>query len=304
MNISKFLTPVFQNYLIKKDIRNFRKSLIYFLLFRIIRNFLVEDLIIKIHNFKIYGSINKNKTSHFLLKKCEFGDLHELNIIRKLSSKNKVLFLDCGSNYGFYSFYTASLRVDNKIIAIEASKETSGDFIKNQNLNNFSNISFNNKSISDSDDHNVLFNESEKDWESSQTHNDFNLKKTSSVKSIKIDTLVENLQLSKFKIIIKLDIEGNEMRAIQGGLELINKTSPLIILEISKYIFDDEKNIKYFNDFLLNNDYLLYDTHKKKNNLDDIMKKLSNLNIRHKTIGNYYLIKNGSKNLEDFLTDE
>ena len=56
----------------------------------------------------MYGSIKKNKTILFA-QKCEFGDYHELSIIKKLSDKNNLLFIDCGCNYGFYSFYTASL---------------------------------------------------------------------------------------------------------------------------------------------------------------------------------------------------
>ena len=92
-----------------KDIRNFKDNLIYYFVFRLLRNFLVQDIILKIYNFKVFGSINKNKTSYFLLKKCEFGDYHELNIIKKFSEKKKILFLDCGCNYGFYSLYVASL---------------------------------------------------------------------------------------------------------------------------------------------------------------------------------------------------
>ena len=56
-----------------------------------------------------------------LLRKCGFDDKMELNTIRQISNNN-YLFLDCGSNYGFYSFFTASLKEDNIIIAIEASK--------------------------------------------------------------------------------------------------------------------------------------------------------------------------------------
>ena len=59
--------------------------------------------------FKIFANNKKNKTSHFLLKKCDFGDDRELSIIKKISNINKILLLDCGCNYGFYSFYTASL---------------------------------------------------------------------------------------------------------------------------------------------------------------------------------------------------
>ena len=70
-----------------------------------------------------FWKYKKNKTSYFLLKKCEFGDYHELNTIKKISNKNKILFIDCGCNYGFYSFYSASLSNKNKIIAIEAKKK-------------------------------------------------------------------------------------------------------------------------------------------------------------------------------------
>ena len=128
-------------------------------MFRLIRNFLSQNIILSIYNFKVYGSIDKNKTSYFLLKKCEFGDYHELNTIQKISNKNKILFLDCGSNYGFYSLYVASLSKENIIISVEASKKTLDDFKKNLNLNNFSNIKLYNYAISDSDKKIITFNE-------------------------------------------------------------------------------------------------------------------------------------------------
>ena len=301
---SKFLTSIFQKHLIKKDIRVFKNNFFYFLIFRIIRNFLAYDLVINIYDFKVFGSIKKNKTSYFLLKKCEFGDYHELNTIKKLSKKNKILFVDCGCNYGFYSFYTASLSKENQIISIEASKKTSKEFLKNLDLNNFSNINFQNNAISNLDGKNISFNESENDWESSQTHSEFKIKSTINVESLKIDTLMKKYNLYNFQTIIKLDIEGNEMNAIEGGLDFIKKTSPLIIIEFSKYIFDKQENIKYLKFFLMNYDYSIYDTNNLKTNLEDILKKLDNLKKRFKTIGNYYLIKNSSKNLKDFIENE
>jgi SAM-dependent methyltransferase len=154
---SKFITSIFQKFLINRDIRKFKKSLIYYFLFRAIRNFLSKNIILNIYNFKVYGSTNKNKTSYFLLKKCEFGDYHELNTIKKISDNDKVLFLDCGCNYGFYSLYVASLSSENQIISVEASKKTLEELNKNLNLNNFSNIYFYNNAISDTDEKNYSF---------------------------------------------------------------------------------------------------------------------------------------------------
>ena len=301
---SNFLTSIFQNYLKKKDIRNLRNNFFYYLLFRIIRNFLSYNIILQIYNFKVYGSIKKNKTSHFLLKKCEFGDYHELNIIRKFSNKNKLLFVDCGCNYGFYSFYTASLSEQNKIISIEASKETLDEFTKNLNLNNFKNINFFNNSVSNSIGENVTFFESKNDWESSQTHSNFRLSSNFKIKSITIDNLLKNYFLDDFIVIIKLDIEGNEINALKGAMEVIKKAEPLIIIEFSIYSFENLDNIDYLKNFLIKYNYSIFDTKHNMIATDDILDMLKKLNKRYKTIGNYYLIKNSSNNLKVFLKNE
>ena len=301
---SNFLTSIFQKFLKDKDIRNFKNSFTYYILFRIIRNFLSHDLIIKIYNFKVYGSIKKNKTSYFLLKKCDFGDYHELNTIKKFSEKKRLLFVDCGCNYGFYSFFVSSLSEKNKILSIEASKETSFEFIRNQDLNNFNNINFFNKAVSNSIDENILFYESINDWESSQTHSDFKSNSHSIVKSINIDSLLNEYFLDDFLVIIKLDLEGNEINAIKGTSDIIKKTEPLFIIEFSKYIFENLDNIDYLKSFLIKYDYSIYDTNYNKKNLDTILGMIKNLKKGFHTIGNFYLIKNMSNKLNIFLSNE
>lgn len=304
MITSKLITSAFQNLLAGKDIRYFKGKIIYYIIFRLIRKFLNSDIVVNIYNFKIFGSIKKNKTSYFLLKKCEFGDNNELDLIKKLSNKNKILLLDCGCNYGFYSFFTASLSENNLIISIEASKKTSKEFLKNLNLNNFKNINFKNFAISSRDNDLINFNESDNDWESSQTHSEFKFYSVSKIKTIKIDTLIKDVNLDNYTNILKLDIEGNEINAIKGAKNLIEQSSPLIIIEISKYIFDVKNNIEYLKNFLVNHNYSIYNVFKKKINIETIMIDLNNLKKKNKTIGNYYLIKNSSKILEEFISNE
>ena len=301
---SNVLTFLFQKLLNDRDIRTLKSNFFYYLIFRVVRNFLAYDLIIKIYNFRVFGSIRKNETSYFLLKKCEFGDTEELETIKKLSKKNKLLFLDCGSNYGFYSFYSASISKNNEVVSIEASKKTSETFKKNLSLNNFLNIKFYNKAISDTDGLIIKFNESENDWESSQVHSDFKLNAVSEVESIKIDTIVDEYNLSNYIAVIKLDLEGNEFGALNGALKFIKQASPLIIIEFSKFIFDKKENIDYLKNFLSINKYSIYDKNKNKINLEQILKMINSLEKRHKTIGNFYLIKSFSNNLKIFLTDE
>ena len=301
---SNFLTSIFQSYLEKKDIRKLKNNFFYYLLFRIIRNFLSYNLILQIYNFKVYGSIKKNKTSYFLLKKCEFGDYHELNTIKKFSYKNNLLFVDCGCNYGFYSFYTASLSEKNKIISIDASKETLDEFTNNLTLNNFKNINFFNNSVSNSIDEDISFYESKNDWESSQTHSNFRLSSQLKVKSITIDNLLKDYFLDDYAVLIKLDIEGNEINALKGAVEVIKKADPLIIIEFSKYSLENKDNIDYLKNFLITYNYSIFDTNSNKISLDNILSMLKKLKKRYKTIGNYYLIKNTSNNLKIFQSNE
>ena len=305
MDKSNLITRLLQKYLKNKDIKSLKGNFFYYLLFRLCRKFLNNYIEIKIGNFKIFASNNKNKTSYFLLKKCYFGDDNELETIEKFSKLNKVFLLDCGANYGFYSFYTASLSVENKIIAFEASTNTSKEFKANLALNNFKNIELENLAVTKKENEFLNFNESVKDWESSLIDNSFDTSGSTRIKTTKIDYILKNQNLDEFYLFIKLDIEGNEFDAIKGSLETIKKYSPLIIIEFSKYnLSNNIDNLNFLDSFLEKFNYSIYTTEKKKIKSVKIMNLLKNLNRRHQTIGNYYLIKNASKIENIFLINE
>ena len=305
MNKSNFITRLLQRYLKNIDIKSLKGNFYYYLLFRLCRKFLNNHIEIRISGFKIFASNNKNKTSYFLLKKCSFGDDHELKTIEKFSKLNKIFLLDCGANYGFYSFYTGSLSAKNQIIAFEASTNTSKEFKANLELNNFKNIELENLAITNKENEFLNFNESVKDWESSLIDNSFVTSGSTRIKTTKIDYILKNQNLDEFYLFIKLDIEGNEFDAIKGSLETIKKYSPLIIIEFSKYnLSNNIDNLNFLDSFLEKFDYSIYTTKKQKIKSVKILNLLKNLNKRHQTIGNYYLIKNASKIENIFLISE
>ena len=288
-----YITKLFQNLIKNKEIKTFKNNYYYYLYFLIIRNFLNCYIEVKIYNFKILASNKKNKISNALLKKCHFDNQKEKDFINKISKKNKVFLIDCGCNYGFYSFYTASLSDRNSVIAIEASPTTAKDFKKNLNLNKFNNIVLKNSAISDTDDTTINFNESKNDWESSLTHNEFDESKISKIRTQKIDTIIKDQKLNEYSLLIKLDIEGHELQALEGAKNTIEKYKPIIIIELSTYIFN--KNDKAFDRlkfFLTEFDYSIYNTKKILTSLEDIIISINNLDSEHETIGNYYLIYN------------
>jgi len=299
-----FFTKLFQGYIEDKDIRVFKNNIIYYILFRLVRKFLNKNLVVKIYNFKILASNEKNNASHALIRRCGFDDQVELKLLNKLSNENKIFFYDCGSNYGFYSLYVANLSLSNKVVAIEASSKTSQALKNNIKLNLQKNIKIYNNLLSDNDEQKIIFNESHNDWESSTNHKNFKLKKKIKILTKKIDTLSSKItDLDEYELVIKLDIEGNEFKALAGATKTIEKYSPLIIIEFSKFIFDQKNSKNFLNNFLKNYNYTIFNRNYVNVDEDEIYNQINMLDHRYKTIGNYFLVKKNS-NIFKYFSNE
>ena len=286
------------NYLFKKilfnqDIRDFKNNYLYYILFRICRHFITGEFKVKIFDFYVYSSASRKKTSHSLIKKCGFDDTHELNVIKKFNKNKNIFFIDCGSNFGFYSLFVASI-------------ETKLQFDKNIQINNFKNIVSNNKAVSHIENEAMFLNLSSNDWESSLSHSDFPTFKNQNVVSTTVDHQIKSYNFSKnYILIIKFDVEGHEFNAIKGSENTINNFSPLIIIELSKYNLENkEYNFSYFKEFLNYSNYKVYDLQLKRVTIDDILNRLNLLDKSHKTIGNYYLVRNNSSEEKILLSDD
>jgi FkbM family methyltransferase len=302
--ILNFFTKLFQGYIEDKDIRVFKNNIIYYILFRLVRKFLNKNLVVKIYNFKILASNEKNNASHALIRRCGFDDQVELKLLNKLSNENKIFFYDCGSNYGFYSLYVANLSLSNKVVAIEASSKTSQALKNNIKLNLQKNIKIYNNLLSDNDEQKIIFNESHNDWESSTNHKNFKLKKKIKILTKKIDTLSSKItDLDEYELVIKLDIEGNEFKALAGATKTIEKYSPLIIIEFSKFIFDQKNSKNFLNNFLKNYNYKIFNRNYVNVDEDEIYDQINMLDHRYKTIGNYFLVKKNS-NIFKYFSNE
>ena len=253
---------------------------------------------VKINNFNLYSNHRKNKTSYSLLQKCNFFDVSEINTIKKLNSYYELLLVDCGCNFGFYSFYTASLSKKNEIISIEASKSTLEEFNNNLKINNFNNIKVINKAVSNQNNKKMEFHESEKDWESSLLNSKFTIKQKNIVDSVTIDSVLENKNMDSRLLILKIDVEGADLNVLDGAKNTIEKSEPFIIIEFSKYIFRNEKfNYDYLLNFIKINNYQIYSKNGYKFSVEEILKLFKNLDKVHDTIGNYYLISNNREDL-------
>ena len=302
MEKQNFLSKVLQKYISNKDIRDFKGNFFFYIFYRIVRKFLKGNIKVRICNFFINANTNKNNMSNGLLNKCCFGDEKILLVIKKISDQKKIFLLDCGSNYGFYSFYVASLNLDNQVLAFEASPKTFNAFKANLELNNFRNIDYKNLAISEVSGKFISFYESHNDWESSVTHSKFENTKIVTIETTAIDQELLKKDLNNFAIIIKLDIEGNEFNAIQGSKDAILRYEPLIIIELSRYNFNNQNyNFNFFRKFLDDYKYKIYDDKLVSLNIEILIDRISTLDQSHQTIGNYFLIKDFSYVYKELL---
>jgi len=289
-------TKIFQSYIKSKDIREFKNNFFYYCFYRILRKQFNSNLIVKIYNFFLYSSYRKNKTSYSLLQKCDFFDVSEIKIIKKVSKFSKIFLIDCGSNFGFYTFFTSSLSPENYTIAIEASEKTLNEFKENLSLNNFNNIKYINKAVSDEDDKVIEFSESENDWESSTISSHLRVKSSKNIATITIDTILKGEKVSDKKLIIKIDVEGGDINVLAGAQKTIKSYQPIIIIEFSKYIHKNQKyNYDFLEKFLELHNYEIYNFEGETCKVFQIKKKIKELDKSHNTIGNYLLIKKNSK---------
>ena len=104
-------------------------------------------------------------------------------------------------------------------------------------------------------------------------------------------------------MVIKLDVEGHEMNVIDGGLDLISNYSPLIIIEFSKFIGQNNKfNYLYLKNFLKKFDYEIYNINYQRTELDTLIEEMNKLPKNMYGIGNNFLVKKKS-NFEKIIKD-
>ena len=95
--------------------------------------------------------------------------------------------------------------------------------------------------------------------------------------------------------IANADDLDNEFNAIQGGLDSILKYEPLITIELSKYNLNNiNYNFDYFQNFLSDFKYKIYDDKLISFNIESLIHRINNLDDSHQTIGNYFLVKDSS----------
>jgi FkbM family methyltransferase len=146
--------------------------------------------------------------------------------------KEGMVILDIGANVGYYSLIAARLAGEKGLVfAFEPAPDNFAFLVKNIEVNGFSNIIPVQKAVSNKTGKGSLFLWDEPDLHSMREHNE---KGAIEVEVTSVDEFMENI--NRPIDLVKMDVEGWEMRVLEGMPETIRRNPNLkIITEFSPH---------------------------------------------------------------------
>lgn len=194
----------------------------------------------KLVEFKLTGNISN-------LFSCEYDSKEIFNITEKS------VFLDLGAYNGDTATAFAKEYAYERIIAVEPDKR---NFRKlSENTAGIQNITLYNALISDKNETVYLNNNKGRGAHESE-------KGKIPVDALTIDTIIRKEELPENgQLVIKFDVEGNELKAIEGGKNTIKEKTPLMF--ISCYHRSEDYFAIPLKVFEINDNYELYIRHYK-----------------------------------------
>jgi len=242
----------------------------------VFKNDLIEEMIelVKINlehtTFAMYVYKNDDNVSKSILKNG-YWELKETEYLlsallfytkKKNITKKDIYVLDIGANIGWYSMFLGNNGFN--IVSFEPSKRNYYILLKNYCLNQDINMRIINKGLDVEDKNTILYHPRENLGNAIIFHNDFQKNKSNYLKEeIKLTKLNNYFEFFKNKnlALIKLDIEGSEGKAIQGGIDFILKFRvPFIFMEFNpKRLKKQGTDPKIFLEIFENNGYKISD---------------------------------------------
>jgi len=297
--MQNIIDKVFQN-IINYFLIN-KKYKLYKIFFFFFKNLITGPFILNFNDYKFFSSPQKKNLIMWMLKNLKPWDLGTINLINNLLANDKSIFVDCGVNYGAYSIPISKKKINSTIVCFDPSKKALNDLKKNIKLNNSKNIEYYNYGISDTISK-PFFSDDISDFKNSGEYSFVKSKSSYRVETTTLDVFFKNFNFKVYKIIIiKLDIEGYEFKALMGMEKILRKDNVVVFFELSRMMLNNKNfNFKNFAKFINANNLCILDLNLKRTNIKDLLYKFSMLEKRKNTIGDYILVKKTFNNIKRF----
>lgn len=156
-----------------------------------------------------------------------------MTLWKKLCLRSKVIF-DVGANTGVYALTAAAINASAKIIALEPVQRVFKMLEENIRLNNFS-ITAVEKAASNKNGEDIIFDPGSENVYSVTVGRNIHSSDTTVVETriqtVRLDTLAKDLGLGKVDL-LKIDVETHEPEVLEGMGALLEKSKPVMLVEI------------------------------------------------------------------------
>jgi FkbM family methyltransferase len=197
----------------------------------------------------VYPILN-NLTTYVLLEQGDWFEQDDLDFFRKLVQPTDRV-LDLGANVGVYAISAAKRMNDlGKVVAVEPSRTTCQ--LLRKSTSSFSNVQVIQGAVSNKNGTGTLIKIDSPEF----TQLNVGGEQNDTVDVYTLDCISSMAKCDGFDI-IKMDIEGHELLAIEGAKQTIGEKSPIILYEIkedNKYhieLVDLFKNMGYASYFYI-----------------------------------------------------
>lgn len=192
--------------------------------------------------FNIYAKLVKNKEVQInrdginynlnlgeLIDLALYLDKFEPKVVQYINkyTKEGMIVLDIGANIGAHTLSLSKIAGKNGVIyAFEPTQYAFDKLQKNIGLNSDLNIKSYRVALSDfkEDDREITYRSS---WKTDGSFVDASCK----VNFIKLDDFISENNISSVDL-IKIDVDGNEFGVLNGGLKMLKKNHPQLIMEL------------------------------------------------------------------------
>jgi FkbM family methyltransferase len=150
----------------------------------------------------------------------------ELSVLRKILLPGQT-FVDCGANIGLWSIVaSSSIGSTGKVYAFEPNPKTAKKLRENLALGNIENVTLVETAVGDRPGMQLL--------QAEEAHNQARIVINPNQSTILVPTITLDSMLSDIKIdACKLDVEGYELKVLQGGKEMLRKNKPWLCIEFN-----------------------------------------------------------------------
>jgi FkbM family methyltransferase len=181
---------------------------------------------VSIQGFKIYIDKNDHVLSEELLINKTWEAYETAQFKKNIKAGDTVV--DLGAHIGYYTLLAAKcVGKQGKVYAFEPDPHNFSLLKKNITVNGFQNVILVNKAVSDANRKTKLYL-SERNKGDHRLYNSNDKRKSITVDTITLDSYFKQLDNPSIDL-IKIDIQGSEMKAIQGSEKILKENKHLII---------------------------------------------------------------------------